>query len=115
MPSAADVIIAGGGPAGWAAALLLARWGHAVRLVTPPSDGQPSLAVSLPPSAVKLWRLLGVDQAIDGAGFLAGGGNTGGGRARGAGWRPSAMARPAGKRPRRQLPACWRPRRWRPV
>ena len=41
---------AGGGPAGAAASILLAAWGHPVRLITRPSPGR-GLAVSIPPAA----------------------------------------------------------------
>ena len=45
----ADVTVLGGGPAGASAALLLASWGHAVRVITKAGVDH-SLAVSLPPS-----------------------------------------------------------------
>lgn len=71
----ADVIVFGGGPAGATASLLLAAWGHSVRLVTKPA-GEKRLAVSLPPSCAKLFDAIGVRDAIDGAGFIRSTGNT---------------------------------------
>ena len=71
-----DAVIIGGGPAGAAAARLLSVWGHAVLLVTKTVDATRSLGESLPPSCRKLFDLLGVTSAIDGAGFLRSTGNT---------------------------------------
>ena len=74
----------GGGPAGAAASLLLAKWGHAVQLITRPPVSR-GLAVSLPPSCGKLFDAIGVSDAIERAGFLRSTGNTvwwGGGDAR---------------------------------
>ena len=72
-----DVLVAGGGPAGACAARLLALWGHRVRLITPTAVAAPAdLAESLPPSCRKLFDLLGVTNAIDGAGFVRSTGNT---------------------------------------
>ena len=65
----------GGGPAGSSAALLLASWGHAVRLITR-LPAQTRLAVSLPPSCSKLFDAIGVSEAIDRAGFIRSTGNT---------------------------------------
>jgi len=69
------ILILGGGPAGTAAARLLASWGHGVHLITRPS-GDPGLAVSLPPSCAKLFDVIGVSDAIDRAGFIRSTGNT---------------------------------------
>ena len=71
-----DAVVIGGGPAGAAAARLLASWGHSVRLLTRAVERSHSLGESLPPSCRKLFDLLGVTAAIDGAGFLASTGNT---------------------------------------
>ncbi|MDP6582081.1 MAG: tryptophan 7-halogenase [Vicinamibacterales bacterium] len=71
-----DAVIIGGGPAGAAAARLLAAWGHSVQLLTKTVDRSRSLGESLPPSCRKLFDLLGATEAIDAAGFLAGSGNT---------------------------------------
>ena len=68
-------MVLGGGPAGAAAALLLARWGHAVHLVTRPA-AERGLAVSLPPSCAKLFDALSVSDAIDRAAFSRSNGNT---------------------------------------
>lgn len=65
----------GGGPAGAAAARLLASWGHGVHLITRPA-GEQRLAVSLPPSCAKLFDAVGVSAAIDRAGFIRSTGNT---------------------------------------
>ena len=71
-----DVVIVGGGPAGSAAARLLAAWGHSVQLLTKTADRSRSLGESLPPSCRKLFDLLGATAAIDAAGFLTSSGNT---------------------------------------
>jgi flavin-dependent dehydrogenase len=70
-----EVVVLGGGPAGAAAALLLARWGHAVDLTTRPA-AERGLAVSLPPSCAKLFDAIGVSDAIDSAAFARSKGNT---------------------------------------
>jgi flavin-dependent dehydrogenase len=80
-----DVRVLGGGPAGCAAARLLAMWGHRVALIDQPPAPGPGLPESLPPSTGKLLDLLGVRTAVDAAGFVRSTGNTvwwGGGRPR---------------------------------
>lgn len=69
------IVVLGGGPAGAAAAKLLATWGHRVHLVTK-AAGDQRLAVSLPPSCAKLFDAIGVSDAIDRAGFIRSTGNT---------------------------------------
>ena len=76
LPSTADVVIVGGGPAGAAAGRLLAAWGHTVLLVTKDTAGARTLAESIPPSCRKLFRVLGVLDAVDAAGFHRSTGNT---------------------------------------
>ena len=71
-----DAVIIGGGPAGAAAARLLATWGHSVQLLTRAADRSRSLGESLPPSCRKLFDLLGATHAIEAAGFLESTGNT---------------------------------------
>jgi flavin-dependent dehydrogenase len=71
-----EVAVIGGGPAGAAAARLLALWGRDVVAVTRPRDTGRDLAVSLPPSIRKLFATLGVLEAIDAAGFVRSTGNT---------------------------------------
>jgi flavin-dependent dehydrogenase len=74
---AAEILIVGGGPAGCAAARLLALWGHRVALVTrEPHAHRPALAESIPPSCGKLFSVLGLAAAIDAAGFIRSSGNT---------------------------------------
>jgi len=68
--------VIGGGPAGSAAARLLASWGHRVRLVTRPPDRSRALAESLPPSTHKLLDEIGVLDAIARAAFYRSTGNT---------------------------------------
>jgi flavin-dependent dehydrogenase len=72
--AAVDAVILGGGPAGAAAARLLAGWGHSVVVITRPAR-QP-LAESLPPSASKLLDRIGMTAAVDRAGFIRATGNT---------------------------------------
>jgi 2-polyprenyl-6-methoxyphenol hydroxylase-like FAD-dependent oxidoreductase len=71
-----DVLVVGGGPAGCAAATLLARWGHQVTLVTRRVAGTPALGESIPPSTRKLLDVLGVRGALDAADFIHSTGNT---------------------------------------
>ena len=70
-----EVVVLGGGPAGCAAARLLASWGHRVRIVTRPA-ADVRLGVSLTPSCLKLFEAIGVTDAIDAAGFVRSSGNT---------------------------------------
>jgi flavin-dependent dehydrogenase len=69
------VIVLGGGPAGATVSLLLASWGHGVRLITKAGIDH-GLAVSLPPSCNKLFNAIGVGGAVDDAGFIRSTGNT---------------------------------------
>jgi 2-polyprenyl-6-methoxyphenol hydroxylase-like FAD-dependent oxidoreductase len=70
-----DVAVLGGGPAGAAAARLLASRGHRVALVTR-APARPALAESLPPSVGKLLDRIGVRGAVDAADFVRATGNT---------------------------------------
>ena len=54
---------------------MLARWGHAVRLITRPASSR-GLAVSLPPSCGKLFDAIGISDLIERTGFLRSSGNT---------------------------------------
>lgn len=65
----------GGGPAGAAAAKLLAQWGHSVRLITRRA-ADARMAVSIPPSTGKLFEAIGISGAIERAGFIRSTGNT---------------------------------------
>ena len=71
-----DAVVIGGGPAGAAAARLLADRGHSVRLLAKPADDARTLGESLPPSCRKLFDLIGVTAEVDAAGFLRSTGNT---------------------------------------
>jgi 2-polyprenyl-6-methoxyphenol hydroxylase-like FAD-dependent oxidoreductase len=75
MASVPPIVVLGGGPAGAAASLLLAKWGHEVQLVTRPPVSR-GLAVSLPPSCGKLFDAIGIADAIEDVGFPRSTGNT---------------------------------------
>ncbi|MEP6495169.1 MAG: FAD-dependent monooxygenase [bacterium] len=76
MPSSVvDVVVIGAGPAGAAAARLLASWGRSVVIVGR-SPSRRQLAESLPPSCAKLLERVGVRSAVDSAGFIRATGNT---------------------------------------
>lgn len=71
-----DAIVIGAGPAGCAAARLLAAWTHRVLLVDRPGGQSRLLAESVPPSTQKVLAALGTLQAIEDAGFTPWRGNT---------------------------------------
>lgn len=73
-----DALIAGGGPAGAAAAIVLARAGHAVLLVdaTPPDPGRLRVGESLPPASRPLLRDLGLLERLEGEGHLVSAGTS---------------------------------------
>lgn len=77
MTSEPQVLILGGGPAGAAAARLLAQWGHEVVVVERAADptAQP-LAESLPPSTRKILAATGLLGVVEAGGFHPNGGNT---------------------------------------
>lgn len=74
--SPVDVVVIGAGPAGAAAARLLATRGHSVRVLARPTDEARTLGESLPPSCRKLFDLIGVTAGVEAAGFLLSTGNT---------------------------------------
>jgi flavin-dependent dehydrogenase len=65
-----DAIIIGAGPAGCAAARLLASWGHRTLLLHRPAPDSRTLAESIPPSAQRVFATLGMLTSIEDAGFL---------------------------------------------
>jgi flavin-dependent dehydrogenase len=71
----ADVVVIGGGPAGAAAARLLAQWDRSVVAIGR-APSRRAIAESLPPSCTKLLDALGVKAAVDSAGFVRATGNT---------------------------------------
>jgi flavin-dependent dehydrogenase len=71
-----DVVVIGGGPAGAAAARLLALWGHSVRVLTRAADPARGAAESLPPSTRKLLATIGVLDRVEDAHFYRTTGNT---------------------------------------
>src|SRR5438045_1714225 len=73
--AAFDVAVLGAGPAGAAAARLLAMWGHSVIVLSRPPR-HPPLAESLPPSCTRLFDEMGVRNLVDAAGFVRATGNT---------------------------------------
>ena len=70
MPREYDAIIIGAGPAGCAAARLLASWGHRTLLLHRPEPDNRTLAESIPPSAQRVLATLGVLTSMEDAGFL---------------------------------------------
>ena len=70
-----EIVVLGGGPAGCAAATLLARHEHDVCLVRPQAPPAGGLAESIPPSARRVLAELGLDEAVARAGFQPNGGN----------------------------------------
>ncbi len=71
-----DVLVIGAGPAGAAAARLLAAWGHDVVVIDAAGTDVGRLAESVPPSANKILRTIGAIEAVREAGFLPWRGNT---------------------------------------
>ncbi|MSO48407.1 MAG: FAD-binding protein [Acidobacteria bacterium] len=75
-PRTLDILVIGAGPAGCAAATMLAQCGHRVLMVDRPSTGRPALAESIPPSAERILSVLGMKAAVDAARFQPWLGNT---------------------------------------
>lgn len=71
-----DVAVVGAGPAGAAAAKLLADWSYRVLLIDRPGGPVRKLAESIPPSAQKLLARLGLLTPVEDMGFRAWRGNT---------------------------------------
>lgn len=71
-----DVLVLGGGPAGCAAATLLARAAHSVGLIRPAEPPAGALAESVPPSARRVLEELGALDAVRSAGFHPNRGNS---------------------------------------
>jgi flavin-dependent dehydrogenase len=75
-PDRFDVVVLGAGPAGCAAATLLARRSHRVALVRPGSAPAERLGQSVPPSARRILDELGFLEAVERACFFANRGNS---------------------------------------
>lgn len=70
-----SIVVIGAGPAGCAAARLLASWGHDVTVLARRASSDRALGESLPPSCVTLLERIGIT-GLDAAGFLRSSGNT---------------------------------------
>lgn len=70
------MIVVGAGPAGCAAAILLAKNGYRVRLFDRRSLPRPQIGESLPPKVEGLLSILGVREAVQSAGFVRMAGTT---------------------------------------
>ncbi len=73
---AADALVLGAGPAGSAAAAVLAQEGRRVVLIRPSRTPEGALGESVPPSARKLLMEIGALEAVEAAGFVPNVGNT---------------------------------------
>jgi len=71
-----DVVVLGSGPAGCAAATLLARRSHRVTLISPGDPTAGSLAVSIPPSARRVLGEIGALDAVEAARLFPNHGNS---------------------------------------
>lgn len=71
-----EAIVLGAGPAGSAVAKLLAEWGHRVLLIDRPPAHRHGLAISIPPSTRRTFAALGMQDAVEAAGFHEWRGNT---------------------------------------
>ena len=76
MKGPVECLVIGAGPAGCAAASMLARCGRRTLLINRPPTGRPALAESIPPSANRLLIELGMKNGVDAAGFEPWLGNT---------------------------------------
>ena len=70
LPSHADIVVAGGGPAGATIALLLARFGYQVVLLEKRQFPRHQIGESLTPQILPILDFLGVRQQVEAAGFL---------------------------------------------
>src|SRR5690606_8615422 len=68
---AAEALVLGAGPAGSAAAAVLAQEGRRVVLVRPSRTPEGALGESVPPSARKLLAEIGALEAVEAAGFVS--------------------------------------------
>src|SRR5690606_17519403 len=74
--SGAEVVVLGSGPAGAAAAAVLAQEGHAVLMVRPSEPAAGALGESIPPSARSLLTEIRALAGLERAGFVANEGNS---------------------------------------